>query len=219
MTHKFKAIIFDMDGLLVASEGVWLRAETEMVAARGVVFTPQIREQLVGLRLDEFCEKLNIMLDLDDDPAALETELIQRFTAYIASEVRPQPGAAALIQYVHASRLPTAIASSSPQSVIDAVIAGQGWLDAFPVRVTADIVPRGKPAPDVYLKTADLLGVSPRDCLALEDSPNGARAAVAAGMTCFAVPDPVHSDHTCFNGITPHVFASLYQVLDQLTEA
>ena len=74
----------------------------------------------------------------------------------------------------------------------------------------------GKPAPDIYLHTAEQLGVNPELCLALEDSPAGAKAAVAAGMTCYVVPDLSHSLISDFAEITPHIYHSLYEVLDEL---
>ncbi|MBZ0287226.1 MAG: HAD-IA family hydrolase, partial [Anaerolineae bacterium] len=112
--------------------------------------------------------------------------------------------------------IPTAIASSSPKAIIDAILKAQGWDTLFSVRCSAEDEARGKPAPDVYLRAAERLGINPGDCLALEDSPNGARAAVAAGMTCYAVPDTKHISSHAFDGITPHVFRSLHEVLDSI---
>ena len=82
------------------------------------------------------------------------------------------------------------------------------------VRCSADHVQRGKPAPDVYLRAAEKLNLPPSDCLALEDSPTGARAAVAAGMVCYAVPDPSHTHVNAFEGITPYVFDNLHAAID-----
>ena len=214
---NFRAIIFDMDGLLVDSEVVWAAVETEMVRERGREYTHAEREQLIGLRLDEFSEKLVALLGFDESPKAFEQELIDRMLERIPTSTRPQPGAPELVRYVHENGIPTAIASSSPIAVIDAIVASQGWQHIFTTRISADTVGRGKPAPDVYLKTADVLGVNPADCLALEDSPNGARAAVGAGMTCFAVPDRSHNlDEQVFRAITPHVLDSLHDALDRL---
>jgi HAD superfamily hydrolase (TIGR01509 family) len=131
----------------------------------------------------------------------------------IPTEVHRQPGAAELVTYVQEQGIPTAIASSSPISIIDATIEAMGWGEIFKIRCTADDVALGKPAPDVYLAAAKVLGVDPVHCLALEDSPAGSRAAVAAGMTCYAVPDSSHSAHTAFEDITPHVYDSLHDVL------
>ncbi|MCB9452599.1 MAG: HAD family phosphatase [Anaerolineaceae bacterium] len=198
------------------SEPVWHTAEAEMVESRGYQYTDEVRAQIVGLRMDEFFDKLNSIFHFNEDIDALYNELMDRMRYLIPREVKPKSGALDLVDYAQRSGLPIAIASSSPMSVINATVASQGWEQTFAVRCSADDDARGKPAPDVYLRAARLVGVAPQDCLALEDSPAGARAAVAAGMTCYAVPDITHSKPTAFKDITPHVFASLNDVLNHL---
>ncbi|MBI5666437.1 MAG: HAD family phosphatase [Chloroflexi bacterium] len=213
-----KAIIFDMDGLLVDSEILWADAESRLLAARGKGYNEMTpRDEFVGLRIDEFLDRLCATFDIDESRESLYDELVGDMLQLIPDKVVPMPGAREILDYVRLHNIPCAIASSSPQSIIEAVIETQGWGDFVQVRVSAESVGRGKPAPDVYLETARRLGVKPADCLALEDSPNGARAAVAAGMTCYAVPDLSHSPVTAFEGITPYVFDSLHTVLAQLT--
>jgi HAD superfamily hydrolase (TIGR01509 family) len=130
----------------------------------------------------------------------------------VPHQVQPRPGARELVDYVTQHNIPRAIASSSPLEVIDAIVLSQGWGDILQIRCSADHEQHGKPAPDVYLRAAEKLNFPPSDCLALEDSPTGARAAVAAGMVCFAVPDPSHTHVDAFEGITPYVFDSLHAV-------
>lgn len=209
----FQAVIFDMDGLLVDSERIWYEVEDEMITDRGHVYTAEVRESVVGTRLDEFIPYLRNHYGFKESVEELIDELTNRLLVRIAEDVAAQPGAVEMIDYVRQSGIPHAIASSSPMSVINATLEAQGWGDLFPVRCTADDEPRGKPAPDVYLAAARRLAVDPTACLALEDSPNGSRAAVAAGMTCYAVPDLSHSSISDFADITPHVFASLHDVL------
>lgn len=213
-----EAIIFDMDGLLVDSEIIWEEAEGRLLAARGSSYadSPAGRDPFVGLPLDEFLEKLCATFNIDESQESLYDELVGDMMRLIPERVVPQPGAAEILAYVQARRIPCAIASSSPQSIIEAIVEAQGWGDVLAVRISSESVGRGKPEPDVYLATAQRLGFAPRDCLALEDSPNGARAAVAAGMTCFAVPDRSHSPAAAFDGITPYVFDSLHAVLAHL---
>jgi sugar-phosphatase len=212
----YEAIIFDMDGLLVDSETIWNVAETEMFEAHGFSYTAEVRALIVGLRLDEMMTKMKTVYDLPQTETELATELTDRMIEIIPKNVKPQPGAHELIQYVAERDFTRAIASSSPMSIIDAILDSQGWGDVFPRRFSADDDMRGKPAPDVYLRAAAGLGANPANCLALEDSPNGARAAVAAGMTCFAVPDRSHSTPEAFADITPHVFTTLHEVLVRL---
>ncbi|MEQ8672070.1 MAG: HAD family phosphatase [Aggregatilineales bacterium] len=218
MTTKptFQAIIFDMDGLLVDSEKVWQIAEEQLIAVRGRVYTDDVREQIIGLRLDEFMQKIKDIYQFEESLEALVEDLNTRMMDLIPKEVNAQPGAQEMIEYVRAQDIPCAIASSSPMSIIDATIGAMGWDTSFANRFSADDDARGKPAPDVYLRAVKTLGFDPAECLALEDSPNGSRAAVAAGMTCYAVPDPTHSTPDKFEGITPHVFSSLHEVLAKL---
>lgn len=216
MKARFSAIIFDMDGLLVDSERVWHMAEDAFIASFGHVYTVEVRDKIVGLRMDEFVAVLKAHYNLEPSVQQLSEALEARVMTLLATEVKPQPGARAMIDYVMAQGIPHAIASSSSMNVINATLSAQGWLEYFPIRCTADDEARGKPAPDVYLRAASRVGVDPAACLALEDSPNGARAAVAAGMTCFAVPDRSHSSPADFDAITPHVFDSLHTVLETL---
>jgi mannitol-1-/sugar-/sorbitol-6-/2-deoxyglucose-6-phosphatase len=207
------AVIFDMDGLLVDSESVWHIAEKEMIESRGHIYTDEARAQIVGLRMDEFIVKLHAIYQFEDELAALHDQLLTRMLELIPERVNPQPGARELIDYIVEHNIPTAIASSSAMSIIEATIKAQGWEEVFAVRCSAEHEAHGKPAPDVYLTAARRLNIDPAECLALEDSPNGARAAVAAGMTCYAVPDSTHTSIHSFDGITPHIYKSLHEVL------
>ncbi|PJF21100.1 MAG: hypothetical protein CUN56_12815, partial [Phototrophicales bacterium] len=184
----------------------------------GHVYTPEARAAIIGMRVDEFLTKLKEIYQLEPSVEELSDDLHERVLRLIPLEVKPQPGANEIIEYVLKHDIPHAIASSSSMRVINATLEAQGWGDKFKIRCTADDDKNGKPAPDVYLRAARLLGVEPKDCLALEDSPNGARAAVAAGMTCYAVPDKSHSTPQAFDGITPYVFDSLYDVLERLQQ-
>ncbi|MBZ0290324.1 MAG: HAD family phosphatase [Anaerolineae bacterium] len=211
-----QAIIFDMDGLLVDSETIWEVAETQLIESRGRRYDKALRDQFIGMRMDEFFIGLRDAFQLEDSIESLTAELMRIMLDLIPTRVLPMPGVAELLDYVVTNRIPCAIASSSPSEIIESVVSSRGWVDVFPLRVTADSVARGKPAPDVYLEAARQLGVVPQACLALEDSPNGARAAVAAGMVCYAVPDKRHIRAEAFYGITDHIFSSLHDVLAEL---
>jgi len=210
------AVIFDMDGLLVDSEPVWNKVETAVIEARGKVVTPERNAGLVGLRLDEYWAGMCRAYQIDENPQTLANEAISNMCGMIAEHVVTRAGALELIEFLLAQNVPVAIASSSPKVIIDTVVETHGWRDVFRVRVSGDEVARGKPAPDVYLEAARRIGANPAETLALEDSVNGARAAVAAGMVCYAVPDLTHATHAMFDLVTPHVFDSLDAVLAQI---
>lgn len=214
MPHNFAGIVFDMDGTLLDSEVIWEREEMAMFAQRGLDYPESVREQVIGLRLDAFWHKLIEIYGLTESAESLMAELQARIVS-VAHEIQAKPGAQAIVQFAHDARIPYCIASSSSQAVIDAFVIAQGWADLIPMRYSADLVPEGKPAPDVYLYAAKQLGVDPAQCLAIEDSTNGARSAVAAGMTTYVVPDG-HTPASKFDGITPHVFTSLHEILAML---
>lgn len=213
-----RAIIFDMDGLLVDSEPVWAEAENDVCVLYDITIEHHVRQKLIGLRSDEFVGGLITAYNMQVTVPVLHASLMERMLTIIPLKVKPKPGAQELIEFVAHQQVPRAIASSSPIAVIEAIVGSQGWDEQIPLRFSADIVARGKPAPDVYLKAAEMLGVLPQDCLALEDSPTGARAAVAAGMTCYAVPDLGHTRMEAFDGITDHRFDSLHTVLGKLKQ-
>lgn len=208
-----QAVIFDMDGLLVDSEPVWAVAESAMMTQRGKQSDPEIQKSLVGLRMGDFLSAMIDAYSMTDTLEDLRTEIVERMVTLIPAEVRPRPGAPELLASLETRHIPCAIASSSGMAIINAVVTAQGWDRYFKTHVSGDDVPHGKPAPDIYLEAARQLGVDPADCLTLEDSPTGARAAVAAGMVCYAIPDLSHTSVEKFAQVTPHIYDSLHDVL------
>lgn len=207
-----RAVIFDMDGLLVDSEPVWAVAENALLESRGKSYDEVIHRPLIGLRMRDFLAGMRAGYGLTDTVDELAAAVLGHMIALIPERVIPRPGAPELLEYLTTRGIPCAIASSSPMPVIDATVAAQGWARYFQTRVCGDDVHHGKPAPDIYLEAARRLGVTAADCLALEDSPNGSRAGVAAGMVTIAIPDLSHTTREAFAAITPHVFDSLHDV-------
>ena len=210
------AIIFDMDGLLVDSEPVWHEVETALIESCGYRYTDDVRDKGIGMRVDEFAAILQAHYPkLGDSPQAIESAITGGMLQLGAERIKARPGADAIIRYAADRGIPRAIASSSSQAVIEHFVKLLGWGELIPRRYSAEFVPRGKPAPDIYLRAAEQLGIAPEDCLALEDSRAGTRAALAAGMTCFTVPDLSHSSLDDFADINPNVYPSLHAVLDR----
>ncbi len=213
-----QAVIFDMDGLLVDSEPVWAVAENAMMAARGKQSDLEIQKTLVGLRMRDFLEGMRRAYDMTDTVDDLAADITGRMTGLIPQQVHPRPGAPELLEFLLVHHVPCAIASSSPMVIIDVTVSSRGWDRYFRTHVSGDDVQHGKPAPDIYLEAARRLGVDPANCLALEDSPTGARAAVAAGMTCCAIPDLSHTTIAAFEPVTPYVYDSLHDVIAKLEQ-
>ncbi len=215
---QIAGVIFDMDGLLVDSEIIWHEIEDQFFADRGVNYANADRQMVIGMRVDEFMLTLKNHFGMSDTVESMVTDLNARMALAIPDRVQPRPGARRLIAYLQENGVPMAVASNSSREIIEVTIGAMGWLDTLPVRCTGDDEPAGKPAPDVYLTAARRLGVDPTRCLGLEDSPRGARAVVAAGMICGAVPDLTHTPAGAFTAITPHIFDSLDEVCDWLQE-
>lgn len=187
------AIIFDMDGLLIDSEPLWVRAEIEVFGAHGVVLVEADCAQTKGLRTDDVVAHWHAVRGFGEaDIADVETRLISRVAALIAAEGAALDGVAHAIELARASGARVALASSSPPRVIESALSRLGIAGAFALVQSAAGEPYGKPHPGVFLTTAAKLGVSPLRCVVLEDSLNGVIAAKAARMRCIAVPPLEH---------------------------
>ncbi|MEV4143264.1 HAD family phosphatase [Amycolatopsis sp. NPDC049691] len=182
-----EAVIFDLDGVLVDSERIWDEVRRAVVAEHGGTWRPEATRAQQGMSTPEWARYLVEELGARLSPPEIATLVVKRMAARYAAEPPLIPGAVEVVRQVSA-RWPVAIASSSP------VILIKGFLDVtgLPVgaAVSSEQVGAGKPAPDVYLRAAELLGVAPSDCAAVEDTTNGLRSALAAGMAVYAVPNP-----------------------------
>jgi mannitol-1-/sugar-/sorbitol-6-/2-deoxyglucose-6-phosphatase len=185
---SIRAVVLDMDGLLIDTEPVWRSAEKEVFADLGIELTEADLLDSTGVRIDELAA-LRLPLD-GPGPAEVADRITNQVVDYVKRAGEPMPGVPEAIALFGRSDLRLAIASSSPERLIDAVCTRLRLVD-IDVRCSALDEAHGKPAPDVYLAAARRLGLSPARCLALEDSPSGVVAAKDAGMTCVAVPDPL----------------------------
>jgi len=186
-----EAVIFDMDGLLIDSEPLWVKAEIEVFQKLGVPLTQEMTRQTMGLRVDEVVEhwfKRHPWKNPDHKTTAEEIDA--KVVQLIAEEGRSLPGVEHAISLCKSLDLPIAIASSSSQTLINATTTKLGIANDIAVICSAHDEPYGKPHPSVYMTTAQKLGAHPTHCLAIEDSANGVLAAKAARMKCIAVPEP-----------------------------
>jgi HAD superfamily hydrolase (TIGR01509 family) len=190
-THEnLAAVLFDMDGLLVDTEPLWLETETEVMARLGAPWSAEDQEALLGGSMERTVSYLLAKATRPVPPEAVAEWMIDGMLERVrAGRVVVRPGARELVTAVAAAGVPYALVTSSLRSFASAVLDSTG-LD-FPVTVCGDDVSETKPAPDPYLMAAKLLAVEPARCVALEDSPNGVASATAAGCHVVAVPSLV----------------------------
>jgi HAD superfamily hydrolase (TIGR01509 family) len=206
-------IIFDMDGLMVDTEPLSRQAWEMAIRPFGHSLDDATYQRMVGLRSDQ---SLQIMLQTFDLPLTADQLYEQKNAHYRqlrANGVPVMPGLWALLEVIEARHLPWGVATSSSRAQAEEVLSQLGLQERCHALAAGNEVPRGKPAPDIYLLAARRLNVAPDRCLALEDSLPGSQAAVAAGMLTVVVP----------NGRSPgdfphvhHVLASLYEVITLL---
>ncbi|GAA1817993.1 HAD family hydrolase [Nesterenkonia flava] len=193
-----RAAVFDCDGLLVDSESIWLDMLSSWLAEYRVAAEA---EEFLGLTVEDTAGSLALRLRdaRPTDPAArtapLSTEQIRgaltaRYSARLAAGVEPMPGAWRLFSTL-AARIPVAVASNGLRRDVTAMLTDSELLPLAQAVCTVEDVAAGKPAPDLYLRACEKLGVHPADAVAFEDSPAGAQAAVSAGLVVVGVnPDP-----------------------------
>jgi HAD superfamily hydrolase (TIGR01509 family) len=181
------AVLFDMDGLLVDSEPLWLDVETAVMARLGSGWTEADQMQLLGGSLDRTVRYLLAKATRPVSPEVVAEWLMSGMAERVRAHGVPvRPGAPELLAEVRELGLPHALVTSSERSFMEVVLASTGM--RFDALVCADDVSATKPDPEPYLLAAKLLGVDPGRCFALEDSPNGVASAEAAGCRVIAVP-------------------------------
>ena len=141
----------------------------------------------MGMSTSEWARYLSVELGVDRSPEQVAAEVVDEMARRYVEHVPLITGADQVVRRL-ATTWPMGLASSSPARLIEAALRATGLTDVFQVTLSTEQVPRGKPAPDVYLRVAERLGVDPTRCVAIEDSSNGVRSASAAGTRVIAVP-------------------------------
>jgi HAD superfamily hydrolase (TIGR01509 family) len=184
-----EAVIFDLDGILIDSEHVWDEVRRELAEERGGRWSDTASRDMMGMSSLEWSRYMRDEVGLDESPEKISAEVVRRLEARYRRKLPLIPGSEEALERL-SERWPLGLASSSNRELIDLVLEESGLVRFFRATVSSEEVPRGKPAPDVYLEAARQLGAEPTRCAAVEDSENGIHAAKAAGMRTIAIPNP-----------------------------
>ena len=193
---QYKAVIFDMDGLLIDSEPLWQEAGSETLHEFGVELSDEQYHSSTGLRTEEWIEHwFNYFnLSMEHAPAAIDT-IIQKAIEKIGARGIIFPGVEYILDFFSEKNFKMAIATSSPLSLVEVVLKKLNPGFTFDAITSAEKVAFGKPHPQVYIDCAAILHINPINCIAFEDSFNGMIAAKAAKMKCVVVPAASDCDH------------------------
>jgi pseudouridine 5'-phosphatase len=184
-----RAVVFDLDGLLIDTEPVFTEAARRLLACHGRQLDTGFMASIMGVpgrdALPRFRDHFRLTVAVDE----LAAEYKREFQAVLRGSPPPlMPGAAELLDSLERHGLPKAIATSSGCDYVNRVFGPHGLLDRFAFVLTCDDVTHGKPHPEIYRRAAARLGLTPGEMVVLEDSPNGLKAAKAAGARCVVVP-------------------------------
>jgi pseudouridine-5'-monophosphatase len=191
--RTIRAVVFDLDGLLVDSEPVQIAAWEMFLARYERTLDASLLQRMFGLRIWDSALLLITELDL---PLTVDEVVHERdalFFQLLSGRLQAMPAAATTVRGLAERGYPLALATSGHRRYVDVALNELGLVGMFDVEVTGDMVEHGKPAPDIYLAAADQLDIEPEYCLALEDAPLGIASAKAAGMFCLAIPNEMTS--------------------------
>ena len=187
------AILWDMDGTLLDTEPIWDVAMADLAARHGIEMTPQLRKATLGNNSVDALTKVFDAARLPESGRDFDGEeawMIARVVELFDRALPWRPGAPEALDLFAAAGIPMLVVTNTMREVADIAIGTLGR-SRFVATVCGDEVATGKPAPDIYLRAAELAGVPPRGCLAFEDSPTGAAAAHAAGVPTIVIPSAV----------------------------
>ncbi len=212
--RQLKAIVFDMDGLMVDSEPLSQRAWDEYLRPYGHQLSEETVQSIIGLRADLSTPVIKELYSLPDPVPTIISKRAAIYSQIRANGVPAMPGLHALHDEIARRGLPWAVATSSPRAHALEILEQLNLLSRCRAVAAGDEVAHGKPHPDIYLLAAERLGVAPHDCLALEDSGPGSQAAASAGMTVIAIPN-VQTKMADFSHVH-YLYRSLEDVLANL---
>lgn len=189
MIEHIQAVIFDIDGTLVDSMGVWYEIDVEYFKVLGIPMPATLQKDIEGMSFTETAVYFKETFRLDKSIEDIKLDWVRMAYEKYLYEIQAKPGAVKYMTGLREKGIKIGVATSNDKRLALAALTPHGFKEKVDSVRTACEVAKGKPAPDIYLKVAKDLGVAPRNCLVFEDIPNGMRAGKAAGMTVIGVED------------------------------
>jgi HAD superfamily hydrolase (TIGR01509 family) len=190
MIMKYKAVIFDLDGTLIDSMGIWLDVDKEYLIKRNIPVPDDLFEDVPeGNSFNEICQYFKDKFDLPDTIKEIGAEWTEMVGQHYKTDIKLNDGAEEFIKFLHEQNMKMAIGTSNTKYLAETVLQVNGVLHYFDSIVAGCEEIKGKPYPDIFLKAAEELGIDPKDCLVIEDTLHGVRAAHNGGMDAFAIFD------------------------------
>jgi HAD superfamily hydrolase (TIGR01509 family) len=189
---KIKAVVFDLDGVLINSEPLAFRAWLDVLQPYGCKLTDEQNRSMIGQDVDVVIQQVARVTGVPLGSQELKRVFFDRFLRILDLKLEPMPGVVELVETLYRCGYPLGVASNSAVDYIERALKAIRVRDRFQAVVSRDMVRRGKPEPDVYLAAAERLRVLPGNCLAVEDSTFGMQAALSAGMACVVVAEDAH---------------------------
>jgi HAD superfamily hydrolase (TIGR01509 family) len=199
-TQPLSAAVFDLDGLMFNTEELYHQVGGEMLRRRGKQLTEDLLDNMMGRQSREALQIMIDWHDLSDTAEELEAETDVIFGQILETDLRPMPGLLELLEELEKREIPKAIATSSRRGFAVMMLEQFALLPRFSFLLTAEDIELGKPNPQIYLRSAEMLQIQPVEMMALEDSGNGCKAAVAAGSYAVAVRAN-HNQNQAFPGV------------------
>lgn len=189
MIKNIKACIFDLDGTLVDSMWMWPDIDREYLNRFGIEYDDNLKNEIDGISFHETAVYFKNKFGISDSVEKICKDWEDMAYDKYKYEVKEKPGCKKFLEHLRSKDIKMGIATSNNRSMVDVVLESLNMKDFFEVITTSDEVKRGKPAPDVYLTTANLLNVEPKNCLVFEDVVAGIMAGKSAGMKVCAIED------------------------------
>lgn len=215
MLEGIRGIIFDLDGTMVDSMGMWRNIDNEFMSARHLDMSDELERAIEGMSFRETAAYFVHTYPLQETIEELMDIWVRMAIDKYQHEVPAKPGLLHFMREMKRRGIRMGIATSNARPLLDAVAGAHGFYDYTDAVLTANEVQRGKPAPDVFLAVADKIGIAPSDCLVFEDIPQGIRGGLAAGMKVCAVSDDYSRAQDTEKRALAHYYIDSYeQVLD-----